>query len=358
MTPQALSFFQKIFEHLLHLRSVKPLEFPLKSSPPFSRVIVQDSTLIALPGKLASEFSGVGNAHAKTVHTRIQCVLDLLTGRFVHFSIDPYSKNDLKVAGETYTHPGDLLLRDRGYFHVDSFAFQSQQESFFIQRYKHKTSLLDDPLANKPLDLLAALQKKGRLDQTIYFPKHPGTPFRLVAFPVPEEIANLRRMKARKENKGHNPSEELLALMGYTIFITNLLDPAFTPEMMAKLYGLRWRIENIFKTFKSNICLQKCHAVSATQLRVLLCARFSRICLYFHYYFVPLSLVVKEKTGRDLSLMGFMRYLQNHPQSLGRFQGRITKRTLEALVRYCCYDLRKRPHFMQQLENAFADFHP
>jgi hypothetical protein len=34
------------------------------------------------------------------------------------------------------------------------------------------------------------------------------------------------------------------------------------------LYGLRWRIENIFKTWKSNFSFGKVHTVSEQQLRV------------------------------------------------------------------------------------------
>lgn len=45
---------------------------------------------------------------------------------------------------------------------------------------------------------------------------------RRVAAAVNEETPNLRRMKARKENHGHNPSKAILELMDYTIFITTI----------------------------------------------------------------------------------------------------------------------------------------
>ena len=48
------------------------------------------------------------------------------------------------------------------------------------------------------------------------------TKVRLVAAPVCEEVANQRRMKAKKENKGHNPSDEILALMAWTIYLTTI----------------------------------------------------------------------------------------------------------------------------------------
>ena len=62
-------------------------------------------------------------------NARIQGVYDLLSGRFLHFSIDPYSKNDLTAAPELELHQADLILRDRRYLttneikrHVDAGA--------------------------------------------------------------------------------------------------------------------------------------------------------------------------------------------------------------------------------------------
>jgi hypothetical protein len=66
---------------------------------------------------------------------------------------------------------------------------------------------------------------------------------RIVAKPVKEEIANLRKMKAKKESGSKNPSRELPALMFWSIFITTIRAKTFTIEMILKLYGLRWRIE-------------------------------------------------------------------------------------------------------------------
>ena len=43
------------------------------------------------------------------------------------------------------------------------------------------------------------------------------TSVRLVAVPVKKEVADIRRMKAKKEAKGHNPSAKKLFLMGHRI---------------------------------------------------------------------------------------------------------------------------------------------
>ena len=355
MDKPALLFFQQVFAMMLQKTASPQKLFELNPNLPFSRILIQDSTLISLPAKLFQEFSGVANAHAKRVHSRIQCVYDLISGNFLYFSIDPYSLSDMAVAADTHSCIRDLVLRDRGYFCLESFESQSREKSFFIQRYKHKTLLLDAPDAKAPIELLSLLREKGSIDQVVYFPSIPNIPFRIIAFPVPEEVANLRRMKAKKENKGHNPSTELLGLMGWSIYITNLLDPAFTPLLVARIYGLRWRIENIFKTWKSNMCFHKCHAVGAIQLRGLLLARFSMFCLFYHRFFVPLFAWVQNKTQRTLSLMKFMRYIELFPAAIHRFTGSISTKTLNALVKHCCCDLRKRRNFMQELSDIMED---
>ena len=81
-------------------------------------------------------------------------------------------------------------------------------------------------------------------------------------------------MKARKETRGHNPGQEVLALMDWTIFITTIPAEKLDFESILALYGLRWRIEIIFKgQWKSHLHFATLHRVSKTQLHILISAR-------------------------------------------------------------------------------------
>ena len=51
-------------------------------------------------------------------------------------------------------------------------------------------------------------------------------------------------------------------LIRYDVFLVTLENPALTIHHIMALYGLRWRIENIFKTLKSNFRFSKVHTVS------------------------------------------------------------------------------------------------
>ena len=134
-------------------------------------------------------------------------------------------------------------------------------------------------------------------------------------------------------------------LMSWTIFITTIADPAVTFKEICTLYGLRWRIENIFKTWKSNFNFAKVHNVSEHQLRVLLTARFIMIIIFYQKLYLPLSQEIRKTTTKQLSLMKFMRYIRQNIEILHELldQRTWTTDSLEAVVRYCTQGLLNKP---------------
>ena len=350
--------FQQVLACLIEskCRARKEFDGEMVKTCAYRRILLQDSTIIQIPSSLFAVFSGVQNATSTVCHARIQCIYDLKAGVFVHFAIDPYSKNDLLATLEIDLNAGDLVLRDRGYFTIEAVRKHIEANAHCIFRYKHKTVLLD-PRADTPIPLLELLRKNRSLDMVVLVGTKEKLKLRLIAAPIDEESANLRRMRAKKEMNGHDPSQELLALMSWSIFLTTIDDPAIAFTQILKLYGLRWRIENIFKTWKSNFNFAKTHRMSEAQLRVLLIARFIMIVVLYQDLFVPLSRLVRATTDRVLSLMKFMRYITSR---LARISGMLTCTNPEcasfrALLRYCVYEKRKRPNFMTQTERILEE---
>ena len=318
----------------------------------FKRILLQDSTIIRLPLRLFAAFSGIRNAHKTVCNARIQGIYDLLSGRFIKFAIDPYSKNDQSVTLDIPVEPGDLVLRDRGYFTLEALAEHKKADADSINRYTHKTTLHDSNTMEK-INLIKLLTKHGSIDMHVLAGMDKNLKVRLVAVPVDEEIANSRRMKAKRQMKGHAPSQDILMLMSWTIFITTITYPAVTFKEICTLYGLRWRIENIFKTWKSNFNFAKVHNVSEHQLRVLLTARFIMITIFYQKLYLPLSHEIRKTTTKQLSLMKFMRYVRQNIEILHELldQRKWTTNSLEPVVRYCTYDRRKRLNFATRLED-------
>jgi hypothetical protein len=214
-----------------------------------------------------------------------------------------------------------------------------------------------DPSTGNPIHLLDLLRRNRSLDMHVLVGATEKLRLRLIAAPVDTETANLRRMRAQRETHGHAPSQELLGLMSWSIFLTTIDDAAIGFHQILALYGLRWRIENIFKTWKSNFSFAKIHRVSESQLRILLTARFIMIVAWYQNLFVPLTRLVQTKTNRVLSLMQFMRYIT---RNLIRIPELLTCSAVEsagfrALRLYCVYDKRKRPNFVERTQRILAE---
>jgi hypothetical protein len=322
----------------------------------YGRVLVQDSTVLKLPLALFPDFSGVSNGGSSVCNARIQAVYDLVSGQLIDFSIDPYSKNDLIAAPALELREGDLALRDRGYLTAAEMQRHCDAGAHFI--YRHKTgSIYLDVATGLAIDLPAILRRDGRLDMEVLLNNPERTRVRLLAAPVGAEIANLRRMKAKKETKGHNPSKAVLELMDWTIFITNIpADKAGFQEILG-VYGLRWRIEVIFKAWKSHLKFDDLHEVCARQLRILLKTRLLVIAAASNLY-RRIESVLWHKYRRRLSLLKFMKYLAASLDNLLRVMRSLaggdqeTAALEKALARYCCYDKRKkRRNFTETWEN-------
>jgi hypothetical protein len=227
-----------------------------------------------------------------------------------------------------------------------------EAQAHFI--YRHKTgTLYHDVDSDEPLDLPKLLRRHGSLDREVSLNDEQRTRVRLVAAPVSQETAALRRMKAKKEMKGHNPSDAVLELMGWTIFLTNL-GPEVSFSELLETYGLRWRIEVIFKAWKSQMNFHVIHRVSELELKICLTAKLVSITVGMGHLYRHCYERMREATGRDLSLLKFTRYLAQMPQRLISLTAWLMEGAPEAspicisLRKYCCYDKRNRLNYHQK----------
>ena len=341
-----IEFFEQVLAVVMQAK-IEPEQAP-NCVQRFARVLVQDSTVIRLPSKLMPLFSGVKNAHAQVCNARIQSAYDLRSGSFVEFSIDTYRKNDLSAASELELQPGDLVLRDRGYFALDEFRRIIEAKADFISRYKHSRKFYD-PATGAVINLIDLLKKFGNLDMEVLAGQDQQTKLRLIAVRVDEETANSRRRKAKKEVRGHNPGKEILFLMGWSIYITSLSDQQLSIEDFILLYRLRWRIETIFKTWKSYFHFDHIHNVGENQLKVILTARMIAMTLFYQAIYTPLILPVRKHCKKELSLMKLMRYIQRNLTTILPLlkASRLCADSLKIVAKYCTYDTRKRQNFNQ-----------
>ncbi len=352
-----VEFLKKILALVIISRIDKEEIDSLQKTNKYKRILVQDSTIIKLPVKLFGLFSGVSNAHCSVCNARIQCVYDLITGGFISFTIDPYTKNDMKSAPELDIQKDDLVIRDRGYLTLTEIERHVSLGADCIYRYQSGMILLDRQTGER-INLLAELQLKKKLDLQVALNDKNGTEIRIVAMPVSEELANRRRMKAKKEAK-RVPGKECLALMSWSIFITTISEQDAGYNLLLKVYGLRWRIEIIFKSWKSNMEFSKIHNVSHKQLSLVLYARFIMAIIFIQYIFSPAGMITKCHLKKALSMIKVVRYLIKNTSKIIQIVRAIENYKdklcyhLRAIARYCSYDKRARTNFEQEFEEAF-----
>lgn len=327
----------------------------------YKRIIVQDSTVIRLPLALYKNFSGVSNGHSKSTNARIQVAFDLVSERYVYFSIDPYSKNDIASAPELEIKEDDLVLRDRGYLSVNEVERHIAAKADCIYRYKYKMNLLHID-THEPIDLLKLLKDKGSLDINVRLNNKDKTVVRLITAPVDKDIANERRRKAKKENHGKSPSKEYLEILSWNLFITTISNDDITYEDFLRIYSLRWRIEIIFKSWKSNLNFSQYHNISVCQLHIMVLARFLMAIILAQFFYSKCKYLISRIFNKDISLIKFIKYLTKYLDLLPEIDAEINHKSrnkkyiyLEKIAKYCCYDKRNdRLNYTQMITNLIA----
>jgi hypothetical protein len=315
---------------------------------PFRRILVQDSTCLSLPQSLLSLFPGASNALGRSACARIQCVVELLSESFLHFSIDAFTRNDQAASSDLLDllRPGDLILRDLGYFCISVLERIARAGAFFITRWQYGTSLLD-PQSGKPIDLLHLLDRHRPLDMPVLMGKKHKMPVRLLAFPLPQSVADSRRRKARSDrDRRTNHSKEFLALLSWNFFLTNADQSILPPKQAARLYRLRWRIEILFKSWKSHLGLSSLAKVGTHQIKTLLCAQLVLALLLHHSLPVGTDNFSILKLSQLFSL--FLLPIALASLAPPDFLSALAKQ----IPRHCRYESRIRPNY-SSLKKSF-----
>lgn len=274
----------------------------------FQRVLLHDSTIEPLPEHLANAFPGPGNGRKRRYAAlKLQFVCDLLHSQVLHVGLSGFTRNDqaaspdiLKLVG-----PGDLIIRDLGYFVLKVLEQICLKGAFFLSRYRHDV-LIFDAQTGQLLNLEAQLQPGQPFDREVLL----GTekvPVRLVAQPVPEVLANQRRRKAKtNRDRRLNPSKRKLYLLGWNIFVTNVPRALWPAKALQPIYRLRWRIEIIFKAWKSHLGLRQLNCRTADLLRLSVMTKLL-FCIAVYRLSDALELLGHEE--RHVSLLRLARIL-------------------------------------------------
>jgi hypothetical protein len=152
--------------------------------------------------------------------------------------------------------PGDLVLRDLGYFTFESLRGIGQAGAYFVSRLSSIDGLLTADGTDCTLGAILSAQPHAApgtcIDKPILLGKEARLPVRLVAIKLNAATAAERRRKAlANRDKRCKPTAESLSLLDWAVYVTNLPQESFSAHKVASHYRLRWRVEIVFKSFKS-----------------------------------------------------------------------------------------------------------
>lgn len=323
----------------------------------FKAVYLQDSTTVTLNQELAKYFPGSRNgSKQQSAMVRIQTVFNLATESFAYFQLTAFTHNDQKASALILeiAQAGDLIIRDLRYWALAVIAQLHDKGVYYLSRLRNGVAL-DEADGMTPLRLLKELKKYGRLDRQVCVGQKDKVLARLVAIPLPPEVAAERRRKAKtNRDRRLNPSKEHLALLGWEIFMTNIDALLLSAEHIAKLYNLRWRVETVFKSWKSHFHLTNVPKGSENRVKSYFYAMLIFITIFQTHLYIRLYRKNQQSHERQLSFLKLTRFFKEQIWAVVLFlekSSRITEEELEKQIFYHCrYDARAdRQNHLQKI---------
>lgn len=231
-----------------------PVAVPLLSR--FEAVIVEDSSIFSLSDELAEVWQGCGgNQKGTRAAFKWQVRMDLKRGSLAGLALQDGRIPDTRSALKQQPLPKkSVRIADLGYFDCGQFQRESQAGTYMLSRFKVGSVKLFDE-QGLPLDLLSWLGEHAACAPAQAWVQVSATHrvrARLIAVPVPEEVAIKRQADLRRKAQKHSRpvNEELLQVAQWTIVITTIPEEELSIAEAMILLRLRWQIELLFKLFK------------------------------------------------------------------------------------------------------------
>lgn len=320
---------------------------------PFKSVKIEDSTCLSLPDNLATQFPGSYSRRLKgsAASARIQLRYSLKEEQYVDLAIQSYRQNDQSYAYELIPSlkKGELILRDLGYFVLGSFRAIMAQGAHLLSRYRFGISLfsLDTAAPICLVSILRRVEKSGKIgwDQPVLVGKKEQLPLRLVAIRLPKPQVEQRIRKAKKNrNQKAGHSEAYFELLKWNLFLTSVSTEVWTGPQVAQAYGLRWRIEMIFKTWKKHLNLAqlflKKQSLTYERVMIQIYLLLSWILLFLLPWFRFFSQSTAQEELKSISMGKFAQWAKT------RFEDLLVAENLrpfEQTVRqYCMHESRQK----------------
>ena len=345
MRPQTEKFVKQVIEETISKQMCfKPSPKANGLLGHFGNVMIDDSTTLSLPDALAGTFPGNVSKGVQKAQAKIHAMYNMTENNFVFLNVHSFSNNDQGLSPNVipYLKEGDLCLRDLGFTILETISEFVDKGIYFIAR-KSYTATVYDVDTKKELNLLQELRKNNFIDKQVLIGKKKKIKLRLIALAIPDEQAAVRRRKAKADrDRRLNHSPEYYELLGYSIYITNITTIQCNAEEIFQLYKLRWRIEIIFKSWKSCFSIEKIiHHQCTNAIRVKCIIYLMLLYIYlFHVVWWKYceNKIKTELKHVELSILKLANFFKNHFTQI--ITSRSDRQIIKQILIHCCYDKR------------------
>lgn len=316
-TSEAVDFMKSFLFSLISKHVVSGKLYKLLDNR-FSGIYIKDSSKFKIPQCFAKHFPSYGSFGLNTSLMNIQYEFELLSGDCQDLSLTKATRNDQKDSLETLSNikTNGLYLRDLGYTTMSYLEEIKNKQAFYLNRLpkigvyqKDRTGYV--PVNWKKIDKIFSTSSLKNLEIEVYIGNKNKHKTRLIITRVPESVANKRIRKAKqggKRKKGYSISDEYKIKARYNLFITNIPVNMMTKEEIVQTYRLRWQVELTFKTWKSNLNIDRNKKMKLERFKCQLFAKLIWAVLCSKIYQLT-SYLVKQKNRYDgVSLTKFYKY--------------------------------------------------
>jgi hypothetical protein len=344
LNAQSSTFARQLLTHLLRQRS--RLTTPCRQAMgQFRSVLLQDSTTLALQDDLRHAFKGNVSHGAPKALLRIKTIIDLLSMQVLQMGLSAYCQNDQSAAANIhpFVRKGTLVLRDMGYWSVDSLQKLAARGASFLSRLRYGMNLYDEQ--GRLLTLNDLLRPNG-VDRWVQLCAGYRLKVRLLVIPLPDSLAQsrVRRAKHHRDYRLHHRAA-YYRFCRYDVFITNASQEQLPLAAAADLYRLRWQVEVFFKALKS-AGLQLPRLVREVRTNVERIRTTVALALCFVVLTLQqLAFIIKDQAG-PLSLLKIIKWAVSNFILL-LLQN--TSQRLTLLPYFCQYEKRKRKGLLQKI---------
>jgi hypothetical protein len=335
----ATAFAKALLQHVLLQQSKSHFATELFSS--FGKVLLQDSTTFRLPQILSSIFPGNRSRGEQKAVARIQSIIDIKAIKFLDLVLGAFTQNDQSASGSVlaWVRKGDLVIRDLGYFAIDTFEKFIKAEVHFLSRLKYGVNIYD--LQGRPIPLKQLLKQGKRVDRWVLIGHKNQISVRLVMIPLAAQYAAEKIRKAKNDrDRRLNHSKEYYQWLGFSIYITTVEDACWNTAEVAKAYSVRWQIEIIFKSWKSGFYMQHILHEGYTnedRVKVSIYLLLLFMCLFIQKIYVRYKNNIEKNTDRKISLLKMTVFVCNNINQLFSIS---STHLIELIVQHCCYEKR------------------